>query len=146
MHYRETIRNLIVSKLDGLTLAGSNVFSSRVYPVEKHNVPAIIVYTISEQAETNTIGASGTSLRDLELSIEIYVKKQVNPDSEIDTIAQQIEQLLGVNCDLDETVKLIEYKGIEIEHDGDGDNSFFVGAMNYSIIYRVKKDDPTANY
>lgn len=145
MHYRELIRNLIKTKLDGATLAGSNVFESRVYPVEKHNTPSIIIYTVSETADTNTIGGAGTSLRELILTIEIYVKKQVNPDSEIDTIAQQIEEILGQNCDLDGTVKLIDYAGIEIELNGEGDNCFFVASMNYEIIYRVLKSDPTAN-
>lgn len=145
MHYREFIRTTIENKLLNNTLAGTNVFVMRAYPVSKSNVPAIIIYTNEETSEPNTIGTPGTSLRELTLSVEIYVKKQVNPDSEIDTIAEQVETILGANNDLDGDVKLIEYEGVEIESNGEGDNLFFVATMEFSIIYRVVKNDPTNN-
>ena len=142
MHFRENIRTTVLTKLLNATLAGTNVFNSRAYPVSTSNVPAIIIYTNSEQAEQST---GITSLRELSLSVEIYVKKQIDPDKELDTIAQQVEEILGVNNDLDDLVKIIQYEGMEIEQNGDGDNIFFVGILEYSIIYRVSNDDPTTN-
>ena len=142
MHYREFIRTTIENKLLNATLAGANVYNTRAYAVGKSNVPAIIVYTNSEESEQST----GTkSIRELSLAIEIYVKKQINPDQELDDIAQQVEEILGANNDLDDLVKIITYEGIEIEQNGDGDNLFFVGTMEYSILYRVANSDPTAN-
>ena len=54
MHYRQTIRNKIVSLLTGNTDAASDVFASRIYPVDKGLAAAILVYTNEEEAENST--------------------------------------------------------------------------------------------
>ena len=49
-HVRQQIRERIGTTLTGLTTTGSNVFESRVYPLEDSKLPALIIYTKSEES------------------------------------------------------------------------------------------------
>ena len=44
-HKRQQIREAVGTRITSLTTTGSNVFQSRVYPLETGNLPALIVYT-----------------------------------------------------------------------------------------------------
>lgn len=145
MHYRQVIREAFQAALNSVTLAGNSVYLNRCYPIQKTDVPAIIIYTSNEDAEIATIGTPGTSMRELILTIEIYVKTQNNPDNQIDIIAEQIEIAIADNTNLNSLAKCIDYQGIEIEENGDGDKKFYIGTMSYSVIYRVLKNDPSQN-
>jgi len=50
-HIRQQIREKFGTLLTGLTTTGSNVYQSRVYPLENANLPALIIYTKSEESE-----------------------------------------------------------------------------------------------
>ena len=49
-HLRQQIRERIGTTLTGLSTTGSNVFQSRVYPLEDTNLPALVIYTKSEES------------------------------------------------------------------------------------------------
>ena len=52
-HIRQQIREQFATQITGLTTTGSNVHQSRVYNLETGDLPAIIVYTKSEDSEPN---------------------------------------------------------------------------------------------
>ena len=83
-HIRQQIRERVATTLTGLTTTSSNVFQSRVYPLENANLPAIIIYTKSEDSEPVVIGTNRLMNRELTLAVEAYVKSVSNSD---DTIA-----------------------------------------------------------
>ena len=56
-HLRQQIREQIGTTLTGLTTTGSNVFQSRVYQLEDSNLPALLIYTKSEESEPVVIGS-----------------------------------------------------------------------------------------
>ena len=50
-HYRQQIRERVATTLTGLTTTGSNVFQSRVYPIENTELPCLLIYTREESSE-----------------------------------------------------------------------------------------------
>ena len=86
-HIRQQIRERVGTTLTGLTTTGSNVFQSRVYNLQDAKLPAIIIYTRSEDSELLEMGSTRTLQRNLSLVVEAYVKANSNYDDTIDTIA-----------------------------------------------------------
>jgi len=66
-HIRQQIREQFATQITGLTTTGSNVYQSRVYNLETGDLPAIIVYTKSEDSEPNNFGTNRTMFRNLSL-------------------------------------------------------------------------------
>ena len=69
-HLRQQIRERIGTTLTGLSTTGSNVFQSRVYPLEDTNLPALVIYTKSEESMPIDIGTNRTLERNLIVNIE----------------------------------------------------------------------------
>ena len=74
-HIRQQIRERVGTVLTGLTTTGSNVFETRVYPLENTNLPALVIYTKDETSEPLVMSTDRVMSRVLELIVEIYVKK-----------------------------------------------------------------------
>ena len=96
-HIRQQIRERVGTTLTGLTTTGSNVFQSRVYNLEGSKLPAIIIYTKSEDSELLEMGSTRTLQRNLSLVVETYVKANSNYDDTIDTIAKEVEAAMGAD-------------------------------------------------
>ena len=94
-HVRQQIRERIGTTLTGLTTTGSNVFQSRVYPLEDSNLPALLIYTKVEESMPIDIGAARTMERNLTVNIEGYVKANSNFDDTIDTICKEVETAMA---------------------------------------------------
>ena len=71
-----------------------------------------------------------------------YLKGLLNLDDEIDTIAAQVEKLLGEECEFIAEISFINYEGFTTEYNGAGDNAFLVGTMEYTVTYWVNNNDP----
>lgn len=142
MHVRQQIRNLFLTRLLDNTGADDRVYTSRVYPIAKFNSPAIIIYSTTETAEAATIGNPGSTIRELTVNVEIYIKGVLNLDNDLDAIAAQVEKLLTSECGFIGNISAINYDGFETEYNGEGDNAFLVGTLEYSVTYWVNNDDP----
>jgi hypothetical protein len=64
-HARKLIRDNIVTTVTGLSTTGANVFKSRVYPLSAGSLPALTVYTRSEEVIQSTISIPRTIERTL---------------------------------------------------------------------------------
>ena len=73
-HVRQQIREQVATTVTGLATTGSNVFQSRVYPLSDSNMPALLVYSTSEDSATDIMGPSLVTNRELSVVVEGYVK------------------------------------------------------------------------
>jgi hypothetical protein len=73
-HVRQRIREQVATTVTGLATTGSNVFQSRVYSLSDDVLPALLVYSVSETSDIDSMGPIGSLTRSLSLSIEGYVK------------------------------------------------------------------------
>ena len=141
-HVRQQIRERVASTCTGLTTTGSNVFQSRVYPLDNVSLPALLIYTKSESSSTDTMGSSLGLNRQLEVVIEGYVKTTSDFDDVIDSICSEVETALGTDRDLGGLSKSQYLTGIESDFNGEGEKPVGVVTMTYAVQYRTTTTAP----
>lgn len=142
-HARQAIREQVATTLTGLATTGSNVFQSRVYPLQDSNLPALLIYTKEESSEIITMGSTRALDRELTLSVEAYVKSNANSDDTIDTISDEIESAIGADTTLNNKAKDVFLISTDINYVGEGENPVAVATLNFLVNYCTDEDDPS---
>lgn len=140
-HVRQQIRDDIVTTLTGLTTTGSNVFRSRIFPLEQTNLPALCIYTKSETSEYDTIGLPRSVNRILDVAVEAYVKGVSNYDNTLDTIAVEVEEAIAADITLGGLAKDAQITAFEADFSGDGEQPVAVGRFTITVEYRTVEND-----
>lgn len=134
-HYRQQIRERVATTLTGLATTGSNVFQSRVYPLENNKLPCLLVYTTEEASEPIVMTPPRTIEKMLNLVVEAYVKANSNYDDTIDTICQEVEEALYGDRLINDLAKDSYLISTEISYNGEGDNPLAIVVMTFEICY-----------
>jgi hypothetical protein len=140
-HVRQQIRDDIVTTLTGLTTTGSNIFRSRIFPLEETNLPALCIYTKSETSEYDTIGLPRSVNRVLDVAVEAYVKGVSNYDNTLDTIAVEMEEAIAADITLGGLAKDAQITAFEADFAGDGEQPVAVGRFTVTVQYRTVEND-----
>lgn len=140
-HVRQQIRDDIVTTLTGLVTTGSNVFRSRIFPLEQTNLPALCIYTKSETSEYDTIGLPRSVNRILDVAVEAYVKGVSNYDNTLDTIAVEVEEAIAADVTLGGVAKDAQITAFEADFAGDGEQPVAVGRFTVTVEYRTVEND-----
>lgn len=141
-HVRQQIREKVGTTLTGLTTTGSNIYESRVYPLEASNLPALVVYTKNEESEPIVIGTNRLSSRNLSVIVEIYAKTITNFDDTIDTISKEVEVAIAADTTLDGLSKDIYLESTEIEYNGEGEQPVGYATLTFLTNYYVQEQNP----
>lgn len=134
-HVRKQIRDNIVTTLTGLATTGSNVYRTRVYPIEEGKLPALLIYADSEVAQIATITPPRTQMRVLTVRVEAFVKGVSNYDNLLDTIAEEVEEALAVDVTRNSLAKDTRVTGFEAEFSGEGDQPVATGSFTIEVDY-----------
>jgi len=140
-HVRKTIRDHITTTLTGLTTTGSNVFQTRLFPVEESKLPALCIYTKSEATEYATLTQSRTQIRELEVIVEAYVKGTANIDDTLDTIAVEVEEALASDVTRNSNAKDTRVTSVDIDFNGDAEQSVGVARFTVAVDYVTVEGD-----
>ena len=140
-HVRKLIRDHITTTLTGLTTTGSNVFQTRFFPLEDTKLPALCIYTKSEDTEYSTMTVPRTQMRVLEVSVEAYVKGTANLDNTLDTIAVEVEEAIAADITLGGVAKDAQITAFEADFAGDGEQPVAVGRFTITVEYRTVEND-----
>jgi len=140
-HVRQQIRDDIVTTLTGLATTGSNVFRSRIFPLEQTNLPALVIYSKSETSEYDTIGLPRSVNRVLDVAVEAYVKGVSNYDNTLDTIAVEVEEAIAADVTLGGLAKDAQITAFEADFAGDGEQPVAVGRFTITVEYRTVEND-----
>lgn len=138
-HARQQIRESVETLLTGLTTTGTNVYSSRVYPME--TFPCLAIYTLDESVTDITM--EGFQTRRLNLVVEGRVKATSDLDDTLDDISAEVETALIADQDLSGTIKILELSETEIELADDLEKPAGIVRLFFNVIYRVNENDPT---
>ena len=141
-HIRQQIREEFGTTLTGLTTTGSNVFESRVYPLENASLPALIIYTKSETSEPIVIGTQRLMSRELSVVVEGYAKATSNFDDTIDTISKEVEAAIAADRTLDGLAKDTYLESTEIEFNSEGEKPLGYVSLTFLTNYYVKEKNP----
>ena len=135
-HVRQSIRDHVVTTVTSLSTTGSNVFRTRVYPLETGNLPGLCVYTTSEDSEVDTMTGTRSLERNLDVVIEAFVRAASNYDTTLDTICSEIEAAMATDITRGSKAKDTILTRTEFEFT-EGDRPIGMARLTYSIIYRT---------
>jgi len=141
-HIRQQIREYFGTNLTGLSTTGSNVYESRVYPIENSKLPALVIYTKSETSEPIVIGTDRVMSRELSVVVEGYAKATSNFDDTIDTISKEVEEAIAADRTLDGLAKDCYLESTEIEFNGEGEKPLGYVSLTFLTNYYVKEKNP----
>lgn len=136
-HARQTIRSDVAT---ALAAVGPTVFKMRSFALDQKDLPAICVFTSSEQSSLHSIGTR-TLMRALELAVEIVIKgRDATIEDTLDDYVADIEAIMepGVSA----AVKEIFLNGTEITIDTDSGVTIATATMTYSVTYITLTSDP----
>lgn len=139
-HIRKTIRDNLKTALTGLTTTGNNISASRVYAIR--TLPAIILYTLTEESSYATIGLPRTVERVLNVVAEIYVKGSSGYDDQIDQISLEIEEAIYADVTLGGIAKDTRLTGLDVQFRGDGDQPVGIGVVTIQVTYHTTEGSP----
>ena len=134
-HLRQQIRERVATTLTGLTTTGSNVFQSRVYPIEHTKLPCLLIYTREESSEPLDMSPPRTIEKRLSLVVEGYVKANSNYDDTIDTITKEVEVAMYGDRLINNLAKDSFLVSTDISFNGEGDNPLGIVVMTFEIPY-----------
>lgn len=141
-HVRQQIRDRIVTNVTGLTTTGARVFRSRVYPLNADTMPALLVYSTSEDSDIDVMGSPGVLNRTVNIAIEGYVRNITVYDNKIDDICKEVETAMAGDQTINGLAKNSFLQSTEIEYTGEGDQPIGVVTMNYVVQYRTVTNAP----
>jgi len=141
-HVRQQIREYFGTNLTGLTTTGSNVFESRVYPLDNTRLPALLIYTKSEASEPIVIGTDRVMSRELSVVVEGYVKSTTNFDDTIDTISKEVEEAIAADRTLGGLAKDTYIESTEITFNAEGEKPMGYVSLTFISNYYVQETNP----
>ena len=141
-HVRQQIRDRIVTNVTGLSTTGARVYRSRVYPLNADTMPALLVYTKTEDSEIDVMGSPGVLNRLVNIAIEGYVRNITVYDNKIDDICKEVEAAMAGDQTINGLAKNSFLSSTEIEYTGEGDQPIGVVTMNYVVQYRTATNAP----
>ena len=140
-HLRQSIRERIGTLVTGLSTTGSNVFQSRVYPVEDGSLPCLLVYTTSEESEVTEIASPRPMTRFLNVTVQGVVGA-TTPDDTLDTISKEVEVALAGDVSINNLANNSFLSSTTIEFNSDGAKPIGTVMLNYIVEYRNLDNNP----
>lgn len=144
MHARAQIRQAMATQLTGLVTTGSNVFASRVYPMDDAHLPSLAIYSLAEEAwEDGDVVTSERQFRGLSLEVVARAKEATNLDDTLDEICSEVEAALYADMTLGGMkVKTLRLLGTEIVLAAQ-EKPVGEARMRWAALYRVNPATPS---
>ena len=140
-HLRQSIRERIGTLVTGLSTTGSNVFQSRVYPVEDASLPCLLVYTTSEESEVTEIASPRPMTRFLNVIVQGVVGA-TTPDDTLDDISKEVEVALAGDVSINNLANNSFLSSTTIEFNAEGAKPIGTVMLNYIVEYRNLDNNP----
>lgn len=141
-HLRKQIRDKLETELTGLGKTGSNVFPSRVYPMESAGLPGLVIFTGDEEVENETTTRPRLQRRELRVVIETYAKQVDTLDDELDASCNEIEKAIAADVTLGGLSKDAYLESTEYDLTGEGNKPAGVARLEYIVTYTVRENAP----
>lgn len=133
-HPRQLIRHRVVAILKaGVPELRERVYRSRLYPMQRGELPGACVYSLREQAEE--ISLKGTLDRRLDLAIDLYVRHGETPDDALDDLALAVEAAMAADRTLGGTAKWNRLEETAIGFAGEGETANGLARLRYLVGY-----------
>lgn len=139
---RQQIREGVAAILVGLPLTGARVFQSRSYALAQTELPALLVYSLSEEIETLTMNLPRQQRRTLTLTVEAVAAAVSNVDDTLDSICKDVEIAIANGwtaiTGLRDAVSISQ----RITLSGDSEKPHASASIEYNFVYFVYENAP----
>jgi hypothetical protein len=139
-HIRTQIRNALKVLLTGLTTTGANVKVGQMYPLDKDQLPALLIYS-----NTHTIEQNATVElyeHKLQATVDILLFAKDDYDEKLDVVLVEIEQALAGDSSLGGLVSDLVMSAIDIEYSYDGEKPLARCNIKIDIDFETTFGDP----
>tara|TARA_Y100000593_G_scaffold52446_1_gene98479 strand:- start:24 stop:467 length:444 start_codon:yes stop_codon:yes gene_type:complete len=143
-HVRQSIRDNIVTAVTGLSTTGSNVYRTRIYPLENGNLPGLCVYSSTEDTAVDNMTGTRSLDRRCDYIIEAFVRATSNYDNTLDTICGEIEAGISADVTRGGNAKDTVLTRSEFEYSDEGDRPMAMARLTYSVQYRTAINNATS--
>ncbi len=140
-HLRQSIRERIATVVTGLSTTGSNVFQTRIYPIESGTLPCLLIYTTSEESEIDQMASPRPMIRSLNVVIQGVVSA-TQPDDTLDLISKEVEIAMANDVTINSLANNSFLSSTEIEINSDGAKPVGILMLNYTVEYRNLDNNP----
>tara|TARA_R100000963_G_scaffold34982_1_gene30629 strand:+ start:7205 stop:7654 length:450 start_codon:yes stop_codon:yes gene_type:complete len=143
-HVRQQIREAFKTACTGLSTTASNVFQTRVYPLESGLLPGLCIYTTTETLSDSIQDLGGSSRlvsRSLSVRVEGYARATSNLDDTLDTISAEVETAVANSTSIDALLTDLELSSTDVSFT-EGDREIGVITMDFGVIYTIAMNDP----
>lgn len=144
-HIRTNIRQVFVDLLLDKTDAGSFVYNSRIYNLERSDLPAIIIFSDHEDVITDTIGFPRTQERSLKVTVQCYCRYIDKISDKIDDLCLQIEQIIMVSSNLNGACKDCRLESTDINLHNELEQPIAIATLIFNVVSRVQENQPSIN-
>ena len=143
-HVRQQIREAFGTACSGLSTTGTNVFQTRVYPLETGALPGLCIYTTSESI-SDVVGEIGGAARlvsrALSVRVEGYARAALNLDDTLDTISAEVETAVANSSTIDGLITDMELSSTDVSFT-EGDREIGVITLDFAVVYTTAFNDP----
>jgi hypothetical protein len=134
-HIHQQIRDYVATQLGAIGMFSGRVYKMRSYALDAEKLPAIVVYTNTQQSNPITIGTK-TARGQLELAVQIHIKGASNTISDdLDAACVLVENVMGGIFDLNGLAKSCVLSTTEINVNVEGGQSVASAALVYAVEY-----------
>jgi hypothetical protein len=140
-HLRKQIRDKVTTRLTGLTTTGARVFQTRFYPMQAAALPGLLIYTLREVSEPETMTRPRKYNREVDFMVEGMAKGTSGLDNTLDQIAVEVEEAMLSAPTFDGLARDTVLSGTEIDYNADGEQPVGSIRMTFTVRYRTSETD-----
>ena len=140
-HLIKQIRDRIIANLSNLTSTGSRVYQTRLYPVASVSLPTLLVYTVSETSEPETMSRPRKIIRRVDFALEGMVNGTSGLDDSLDAIAKDVEEAILADPTCNALAKDTVLTGTEIDYNASGEQPVGSVKMTFQVTYRTTETE-----
>lgn len=141
-HVRQQIREYFQSQLTNLTTTGSNIYSTRLYPLLNPKLPALLIYTQSESVSEQSFSKNRVQSRSLEVMVEGYVRALADFDDLIDTLSSEVETAILDDPTLGGLAINTELTSVVMNFSGEAEQPVGTVGLTFTVQYRTETGQP----
>lgn len=142
-HLRKQIRSAVVAALTGLATTGARVYDEPVDPLSDADIGAgaLAVYAGGEEIPEASFGLDRRMQRNLDLVVEVYVKRVTGYADQRDLIVKEVEVAIAANQSAG-GVKWIQLRSISTEPSEELDRPALAATLRFEAPYYTTLGTP----
>lgn len=141
--YVRDIRRVLAALIRRLELPGvdpKHVYTNRTRPYDVERMPAVCVFTLSEEAKAELEESPRINQCEAEIAVAVYVKTLAREDTDdddlLDDYLQAIRELVMVQDTFEDNAESSSYAGCEWIFANEGEFPMAAGILRFRVRYR----------